>query len=80
MLISIKKISLKGSEIIMGGSIIIFIDIRIEVIIRLMIKKGRYRRKLILKVCFSLEIMNVGIRMDIFRLLMVFGVLWLDSF
>lgn len=56
-----KKISLKGREMMIGGSIIMFIDIRIEVIIRLMIRKGMKSRKLILNVCLSFEIMKVGV-------------------
>lgn len=47
----------------MGGSIIIFIDMSIEVMIKLMMRNGMKIRNLILKVVLSLLIINVGIRM-----------------
>lgn len=36
-----KKMILKGKEIMIGGNIIILVDIRIEVIMRLMVINGR---------------------------------------
>lgn len=54
--------SLKGNDIIMGDSIIIFMVIRMEVMIKLMIRKGMNNIKLIWNVVFSLLVINVGIR------------------
>lgn len=55
--------SLKGSEILVGGIIIIFRVISILVIIRLIIKNGINMVKLIWKVVFSLLVIYVGNRM-----------------
>lgn len=55
------NINLNGKEIIMGESIIIFMVMSIEVIIKLMIKKGKNSIKLIWKVVFNLEVIKVGI-------------------
>lgn len=65
------NISLNGKEMIIGDSIIIFIVIRIDVMIKLMIKKGMNNIKLIWKVVFSLLVMNVGIRIVIGILLVL---------
>lgn len=58
MLISMNSRILNGVEISMGDSIIMFIDISMLVMIRLMIMNGMKIRKLILKVVFSLLVMN----------------------
>lgn len=48
---------------IIGESIIIFMVINMLVIIRLIIRKGINRRKLIWNVVFNLLVINVGIMM-----------------
>src|SRR3546814_13602727 len=59
---STKKISLKGSEIITGGSIIMPIDMRIEATTMSMMRKGRNSRKPISKARLSSLIMQAGTR------------------
>lgn len=83
-----KNVSLNGSVMIVGGIIIMFIDIRIVEIIRLMIRNGSVIRKLILKVCWILLSMKVGISMDswlgvvfglgviLVRLVSILGLVW----
>ncbi len=53
---STKKISLNGSDIITGGSIIMPMDISTEATTRSMIKNGRNNRKPISKARLSSEI------------------------
>src|SRR3546814_19207673 len=57
---STKKISLKGSEIITGGSIIMPIDMRMEATTMSMLRKGRNSRKPISKARRSSLTMKAG--------------------
>lgn len=57
------NINLNGKDIIIGESIIIFIVINIDVIIKLIIRKGINSIKLIWNVVLSLLVIKVGIRM-----------------
>src|SRR5262249_5751240 len=59
---STKKMSLKGSEMVTGGSIIMPIDMRIEETTRSMMRNGRKRRKPISKARRSSLIMKAGTR------------------
>src|SRR6185312_17525418 len=59
---STKKISLKGSEIIAGGSIIMPIDIKTDAITRSMTRNGTNSKNPISKARRNSEIMKAGIR------------------
>lgn len=61
MFIKIKSNILKGREIIIGGSIIIFIDIKMFVIIIFIIKNGIKIIKFIWNVVLSFDMVKVGI-------------------
>ena len=60
---STKKISLKGSDTVVGGSIIMPTDIKIEATTKSMTRKGMNNKKPISKARLSSEIMKAGMRL-----------------
>lgn len=76
LLIRMNSRILNGREIIIGGSIIMFIDISVVVIIRLIMRNGMKMMKLMMKVVCSFEIMNVGMSVYIGMLDGFLGLGW----
>lgn len=78
MFIRINSNILKGNEIMIGGSIIIFIVMSVFVIIMFMIRNGMKIMNFIWNVVFNLLIVYVGIMIVIGMFWYVFGFLvWL---